>query len=141
MLVALPPFNFALEGSMDQIRERLEKELKMTATRLRQTSRPDELEELPASLGSIFDDVDKIQIDQTREMGLMTKGRLVQRANRLVSALKRVEAGTYGECVECGDTIKAARLKALPEVETCLICQDQIERMSRGSSFWYKKAA
>ena len=126
---------------MDQIRERLEKELKMTATRLRQISRPDELEELPASLGSIFDDVDKIQIDQTREMGLMTKGRLVQRANRLVSALKRVEAGTYGECVECGDTIKAARLKALPEVETCLICQDQIERMSRGSGFWDKKAA
>lgn len=127
---------------MDQIRERLEKELKMTATRLRQISRPDELEELPASLGSIFDDVDKIQIDQTREMGLMTKGRLVQRANRLVGALKRVEAGTYGECVECGDTIKSARLKALPEVETCLICQDQIERMSRGSGFfWDKKAA
>ncbi len=126
---------------MDQIRERLEKELKMTATRLREISRPDELEELPASLGSIFDDVDKIQIDQTREMGLMTKGRLVQRANRLVSALKRVEAGTYGECVECGDTIKAARLKALPEVETCLICQDQIERMSRRSGFWDKKAA
>ena len=126
---------------MDQIRERLEKELKMTATRLREISRPDELEELPASLGSIFDDVDKIQIDQTREMGLMTKGRLVQRANRLVSALKRVETGTYGECVECGDAIKAARLKALPEVDTCLICQDQIERMSRGSGFWDKKAA
>ena len=126
---------------MDQIRERLEKELKMTATRLREISRPDELEELPASLGSIFDDVDKIQIDQTREMGLMTKGRLVQRANRLVSALKRVEAGTYGECMECGDTIKAARLKALPEVETCLICQDQIERMSRGNGFWDRKAA
>ena len=126
---------------MDQIRERLEKELRMTATRLREISRPDELEELPASLGSIFDDVDKIQIDQTREMGLMTKGRLVQRANRLVSALKRLEADTYGACVECGDTIKAARLKALPEVETCLVCQDQIERMSRGNGFWDRKAA
>ena len=126
---------------MDQIRERLEKELRLTATRIREISRPDELEELPASLGSIFDDVDKIQIDQTREMGLMTKGRLVQRANRLVSALKRLEAGSYGQCVECGDTIKAARLKALPEVETCLACQDQIEHMSRGVAFWAKKAA
>ena len=126
---------------MDQIRERLESELRTTASRLRAIARPDELEELPASLGSIFDDVDKIQIDQTREMGLMTKGRLVQRANRLVSALKRLEAGTYGECTECGDTIKAARLKALPEVETCLVCQDQIERMSRGTGFWDKKAA
>jgi RNA polymerase-binding transcription factor DksA len=126
---------------MDQIRERLEKELKMTASRLREISRPDELEELPASLGSIFDDVDKIQIDQTREMGLMTKGRLVQRANRLVGALKRLDVGSYGQCVECGDTIKAARLKALPEVETCLVCQDQIERMSRGAGFWDKKAA
>jgi RNA polymerase-binding transcription factor DksA len=126
---------------MDQTRERLENELKMTATRLRQIARPDELEELPASLGSIFDDVDKIQIDQTREMGLMTKGRLVQRANRLVSALKRLESGTYGQCVECGDTIKEARLKALPEVETCLVCQDQIERMRRDNGFWERKAA
>lgn len=126
---------------MDQIRERLENELRMTVTRLRAVSRPDELEELPASLGSIFDDVDKIQIDQTREMGLMTKGRLVQRVNRLVRALTRLQAGSYGECVECGDTIKAARLKALPEVETCLACQDQIERTSRGTGFRYQKAA
>ena len=126
---------------MDQIRERLERELRMTASRLREISRPDELEELPASLGSIFDDVDKIQIDQTREMGLMTKGRLVQRANRLVGALKRLDVGSYGQCMECGDAIKPARLKALPEVETCLVCQDQLERLNRGSSFWDKKAA
>jgi DnaK suppressor protein len=58
-----------------------------------------------------------------------------------VGALKRLEAGSYGQCVECGDTIKSARLKALPEVETCLVCQDQIERMSRGTGFWDRKAA
>ena len=116
---------------MDQIRERLESELKMTAHRLRQVARPEELEALPTALGSIFDDADQIQVDQAREMGLMTKGRLVQRANRLVAALRRLERGEYGLCVECGDAIKAARLKALPEVETCLACQDQIERGRR----------
>lgn len=131
---------------MDQIRDRLENELKLTAQRLRQVARPEELEDLPPALGSIFDDADQIQLDQAREMGLMTKGRLIQRANRLVAALRRVETGEYGMCVECGDAIKAARLKALPEVDTCLSCQDQIERQRRGvgsfgaSDIWEKAA-
>jgi len=31
-------------------------------------------------------------------------------------------------CEECGEPIAPARLKALPEVTTCVRCQDRIER-------------
>ena len=129
---------------MDEIRIRLEQELGKTVSRLKMVARPDEIEDLPATLGSIFDDADKIQADQAREMGLMTKGRLLQRANKLVAALRRLETGDYGLCTQCGDAIKPARLAALPEVETCLTCQDEIERCSRGmqaGSIWDQQAA
>jgi DnaK suppressor protein len=42
-------------------------------------------------------------------------------------ALRRLEAGTYGECAECGTDIPAARLKALPFALLCVSCQEQVE--------------
>ena len=129
---------------MDDIRIRLEQELRTTLARLRLVARPDELADLPPSLGSIFDDGDQIQADQAREMGMMTKGRLLSRARKLTTALRRLDDGEYGLCAHCGDAIKPARLAALPEVETCLTCQDEIERRSRRAqygSIWEERAA
>jgi DnaK suppressor protein len=39
--------------------------------------------------------------------------------------------GEYGQCVECGEAIAPARLRAMPEVPTCVTCQDRIERFGR----------
>jgi DnaK suppressor protein len=39
------------------------------------------------------------------------------------SALRRLEAGTYGVCADCGREIPSARLKALPFAERCCDCQ------------------
>lgn len=41
---------------------------------------------------------------------------------RIKGALKRIENDEYGECVLCGDEIALKRLKAMPEVPTCLDC-------------------
>ncbi len=43
-------------------------------------------------------------------------------------ALKRVEAGEYGECVNCGEPISEKRLTAVPWARYCLKCQDLQER-------------
>jgi len=32
-------------------------------------------------------------------------------------------------CEECGEAIAPARLRAMPEVTTCVRCQDRLERM------------
>jgi len=42
-------------------------------------------------------------------------------------SLRRLDAGTYGECAECGTEIPAARLKALPFAVLCVNCQAQVE--------------
>ena len=46
---------------------------------------------------------------------------------RIDEALRRLEAGTYGECSECGTDIAAARLKALPFALLCRNCQEREE--------------
>lgn len=49
----------------------------------------------------------------------------------VVAALERIEAGTYGECVDCGADIPAARLQATPEAARCVPCQQQAEQHHR----------
>ena len=46
----------------------------------------------------------------------------IRRIDALTEALERLDAGTYGRCVGCGDVIPAARLAAIPGVETCVQC-------------------
>src|SRR4051812_36413988 len=46
------------------------------------------------------------------------RARLVE----LDRAISNVDAGTYGVCESCGDTIAAERLVALPAASTCISC-------------------
>ena len=43
-------------------------------------------------------------------------------------ARKRMESGTYGECVSCGYPIPFERLMAMPAAERCAPCQENFER-------------
>jgi RNA polymerase-binding protein DksA len=40
----------------------------------------------------------------------------------LQAALARIDAGTYGVCVQCGEKISPQRLAALPYTTTCIAC-------------------
>lgn len=44
------------------------------------------------------------------------------------AALRRIEAGTYGECIDCGDPIDLRRLDAMPTAAYCAPCQAVQER-------------
>ena len=43
-------------------------------------------------------------------------------------ALKRIEGGTFGVCVNCGKAISEDRLAALPWATTCIDCKRLEER-------------
>jgi RNA polymerase-binding protein DksA len=40
-------------------------------------------------------------------------------------ALRRLEEGSYGECLDCGEPIAEPRLKALPYTSRCVACADK----------------
>jgi RNA polymerase-binding transcription factor len=113
---------------MKELRKRLERERLMAASRLRQLGGSITLEEAATPADSVWDEADHIQASEQREMGLLSRERLVEKIERLTAALKRMDEGSYGTCVECGKSIAPARLKAIPEVATCVACQEKIER-------------
>ena len=119
---------------MDDIRERLDEDLRTAVSRLRHQGGAAAIEELSWTIGvsrPFADEVDGIQANESREVGLATRELLMKRVNRLSAALDRMSEGAYGTCVECGEAISAARLRATPEVQACVRCQDSIERLGR----------
>lgn len=54
-------------------------------------------------------------------------------------ALERIEEGTYGACVQCGQPIPEKRLKAIPHATLCIECKSRIET-SGGSYPSYRDA-
>ena len=119
---------------MDEVRDRIEKELGSVMDRLRQLGGAVVIEEFPGALGDnspFADPTEEVQVHGEREVSFATRSLLVERANRLAEALDRLREGEYGTCEECGEAIAPARLKAMPEVTTCVRCQDRLERSAR----------
>ena len=116
---------------MNDIRRRLDHELETAVSRLRPPGGAVGVMELPTALrdnGSFANEVDGSQVSESREIGFATRELLVERVKRLVAALDRLNAGEYGICVECAAAISPGRLRAAPEAQTCIRCQDWLER-------------
>jgi DnaK suppressor protein len=77
-------------------------------------------------VGDMFADA---QVVASRNLDALSYERLSRRARELANALERVRDGSYGICEECGDTIPAARRRALPGVTTCVRCQERGESL------------
>lgn len=76
--------------------------------------------ELESAMEGMLRDHDTIQedLDQTRTLIGGVRADLQQ----ALRAIGRIEAGTFGQCVGCGDPISPARLEAIPEAERCSTC-------------------
>src|ERR1700733_4113250 len=46
----------------------------------------------------------------------------------IYDALRRIEAGTYGACEECGEPIAKPRLQAIPYARHCIGCAREMEK-------------
>lgn len=51
--------------------------------------------------------------------------------SRIAKALDQIKNGTYGVCVDCGDTIPIARLRAYPFADRCIRCATEHEEGRR----------
>ncbi|MEU0566314.1 TraR/DksA family transcriptional regulator [Nonomuraea sp. NPDC005983] len=46
----------------------------------------------------------------------------------VLAALKRLDEGSYGQCVDCAGAVPEGRLEARPEAARCVQCQGKTER-------------
>ncbi len=77
-------------------------------------------DELEAEYESLLADSDTIQEDRDAARQMLEEARAVART--AAKAVDRLDAGEYGTCTKCGDTISPERLEAIPDVETCVAC-------------------
>jgi RNA polymerase-binding transcription factor DksA len=80
------------------------------------------LDQHPADSGTSLADADR------EEASLEV---MLAQQERVRAALARVEAGTYGQCVDCGRELPDERLDARPEAERCVDCQQKAEASAR----------
>ena len=67
------------------------------------------------------------QVTTARELEFAVDDRETTELSEIDAALRRIEAGVYGLCIDCGVEIPAARLHAAPEAMRCIVCQAQME--------------
>ncbi len=69
------------------------------------------------------------------EVNLQFTGRLREREQGLLAkvdaALRKIEDGSFGKCVNCDEDIGAGRLKARPVAELCIECKSEQEKLER----------
>lgn len=70
----------------------------------------------------------RAQVATERELEFALGERETAHLAAVEAALARIEAGTYGECTDCGAHITAARLRAQPEAARCVHCQEKAEQ-------------
>ncbi len=91
-----------------------------------------------AASGDIHLDPDDFpdEIDTaSSEINLQFTGRLREREQGLLAkvntALKKIEDGEFGECMNCGEDIGVKRLRARPVAELCIDCKSEQEKLER----------
>ena len=72
-------------------------------------------------------------VDESTELGDLAREDLIleasqDRRDEVQAALDRIEAGTYGSCIDCGKPIEPARLAYRPEAARCLADQERFEQ-------------
>ena len=75
----------------------------------------------------VLDEGESCEIDFQAEIGFALLQIKVETLNAIDAAVRRLEEGTYGDCVECGDDIHEARLQALPFAVRCRECEEARE--------------
>ena len=63
------------------------------------------------------------ELDRDEAMRAVVEGQRLE----VLAALERLDAGTYGRCVDCGAELPDERLDARPEAARCMSCQQDLE--------------
>jgi DnaK suppressor protein len=73
------------------------------------------------------DVVDQANAEANKSLEFQMKNHTASVIKEVDLALKRIEEGSFGECVQCGEVISEARMKANPATTLCIDCKAAIE--------------
>ncbi len=71
--------------------------------------------------------VSRIDAIQQQQMAIANQQQTSDMLKGIELALRRIDGGSYGDCLECGEAIAYARLQAQPFANLCIDCQSASE--------------
>lgn len=120
-----------MEAWVKNVRDGLARERQRLIDELRSLAVSPRDERARPATGALSEEGDQAQASERQDVEFAVRERIAERINRLTAALERIANGTYGQCQRCGESIERERLEAIPEADTCLRCQQAIERGRR----------
>jgi DnaK suppressor protein len=117
---------------IESFRSRLHEERERTAKAIaylheeNRRATEDEAAELSGGSDNHLADIATVTYD--RELDSTLEESEAHRLAAIDGALRRIEAGTYGTCENCGKPIAPARLEAMPWATLCIDCKRLAER-------------
>jgi DnaK suppressor protein len=74
------------------------------------------------------DQMDQIQYASERDLAIRIVDRESTLLQQVKAALRRIDGGSFGTCIECDSVIGPKRLAAVPWAPRCIQCQDDADR-------------
>ncbi len=74
------------------------------------------------------DEMDLASSEALQSFEFRLRGREKAHLSKLNLALRKIEDGSFGTCVECDEPINKKRLEARPETQLCIRCKEDQER-------------
>jgi DnaK suppressor protein len=104
--------------NLQTIKTKLEKQRQLIQTRLAEKQAlKDSKDELNP------DKTDLAVTSQNNNRETLLLDHTEQQLKDIEDALNRLEEGTYGKCLACGEVIQPARLEIMPTAAFCIECQ------------------
>jgi DnaK suppressor protein len=80
------------------------------------------------------DAIDEVQGATERELAVRNLDRDSNMLRKVREALRRIENGSFGVCLQCEEDISPKRLAAVPWTAFCIRCQENADRNEGDSS-------
>ena len=103
-----------IEIELNELKNGLESRLSRTHKHIYQKDEP---------VSANFNEQVKETENDSLVMALEAEG--IEEIAQIDRALQRIQEGSYGQCIGCGEDIDAQRLSAIPYAEKCIGCASQ----------------
>lgn len=117
------------KAQIDQLTKRLKRDYQDMLREVREElNHPDDhhrIDQLNAEPG---DSGDESVANALADLNVARIDRHIRDIRDIEAAFRRLKAGEYGICTECGTDVGFPRLQAYPTAKRCLVCQEKRER-------------
>jgi DnaK suppressor protein len=114
------------QEKLDELRAQLEREREQQLAQLEEWGADPYSETVRDLGGSEEGFADSAQVAEQRSEALAHIEQARNRLHQVDEALERMDEGTYGVCVDCGEDIDPARLEARPLSIRCVDCASKV---------------